>query len=89
MLWFLLIAAVWIIVAVGCHIHRYRFYEKRPYLKNRRGEGLIALSERQYWWVMTLWPVAIIAAICLCVGLGLLAVLEIGIEWWGRKRAAK
>jgi hypothetical protein len=77
-----LLAVIWIVVALSCHYHRYQFYEKRPYLKNRRGEGLVAFSERQYWWLMTLWPLTVVAVILYGIMIIVCAILEIVVNWW-------
>lgn len=84
---FTLLAVIWIFVALSCHYHRYRFYEKRPYLKNRRHEGLISFSDRQYWWIMTLWPLAIVAFVLYIVMIAVCAIIELIQIWWlGRTR---
>ena len=77
-----LLAVIWVVVALSCHYHRYRFYENRPYLKNRRGEGLVAFSERQYWWLMTLWPLTVVAVILYGIMIIACAILEIVVNWW-------
>ena len=77
---------IWAFVAVGLHIHRHQFYKKRPHLNNRRGEGLIAFSERQYWWMMTLWPLAIVACMLYCIVLVVCAVLEMAVNLWEQRR---
>jgi hypothetical protein len=82
MLSFLIFVAVWVIGAVGCHIHRKQYFKRNPHMWNRRHEGLVAFSDTQYWWIMTLWPLSITAAVIFLIGIGVLAVLEKIIEWW-------
>lgn len=89
MLTFLTILAVWVFVAASCHYRRHTYYRKHPYMWNRRGEGLIAFSDRQYWWIMTLWPMAIIAFMLFCITMGLLRIYEIAQDWWVAHRVSK
>ena len=84
-----LLAVIWIFVAVSCHYHRYKWYKKRPYLNNRRGEGLIAFSERQYWWIMTLWPLAIVAAVLYLIMLLVCLIIEQLKDRWVARRVPK
>lgn len=87
MIIFLLI--VWILVAVGCHLRRKMYYKKNPHMWGRRHEGLIAFSDRQHWWAMTLWPLAIAAAILYGVIILVCAVIEFVIDTWKSYRVPK
>jgi len=89
MLTLAILAAIWIISAVAFHIHRRQWYEKRPHLKSRQGEGLVAFSERQYWWLMTLWPLAVVAAVLYVILLAICAFLEVIKDWWEARHVPK
>lgn len=73
---------IWVVVAVGCHLRRKLHYQKNPHLWSRRHEGLISFSDTQYWWIMTLWPLAIAAAILYGVIILVCAVIEFAIDTW-------
>lgn len=87
MIYFLLAVLVWVFVAIGCHRHRAAYYKKNPHMWNRRHEGLISFSDRQYWWIMTLWPLAIVAFVLYIVMIAVCAIIELIQIWWlGRTR---
>jgi hypothetical protein len=81
MITFLLIVAIWAFVAVSCHYRRNTYYRKHPYMWERRKEGLISFTDRQYWWIMTLWPLAIVAFVLFMMFIGLCALVEF-IQLW-------
>lgn len=89
MIYFLLGLLVWVFVAVGCHRHRAAYYKKNPHMWNRRHECLIAFSDRQYWWIMTLWPLAITAAVIFILAMWILAAVEVLKDAWVKMRDVK
>lgn len=90
MLTFAIIAVLWAFVAVSCHYRRRTYYRKHPYMWNRRHEGLISFNDRQYWWIMTLWPIAIVVAILYLIMLLVCLVVEqIKDRWEDRRRVPK
>jgi hypothetical protein len=86
---FLTILAIWAFVAVSCHYRRNHYYRMHPYMWNRRHEGLISFSDRQYWWIMTLWPLAVVAFVLFMIFIGICAVLEVLQLWWEKRRVSK
>lgn len=71
MLSILATAVIWTVGALGFHWYRKDYYRRNPHNWNQRGSGLIAFTDDQYWWMMTLWPITALLVV-LCVLL-----------WWG------
>lgn len=83
------IVCIWLFVAIGCHVHRKQHYKKNPHLRARRGEGLISFSERQYWWLISLWPLTLVGAIVLLLMLALFGLIELFDEWRAGRQSSK
>ena len=77
----LLLLFIWIVVAGGLHGHRIWYYRHHPLAYSRRGEGLVSFSGRQWWWIMSLWPLSIIALILYAVLIVVAALIERIIEF--------
>lgn len=70
--WLISIAIIWLVVGVGSYLwYEVIKYIRHPYLKSRRGEGLIALTPKQTAVVHALWPIAMVGIwlilACVCV----------------------
>lgn len=67
MLTTILILVVWVAVAIVLHWYRKDYYRRNPSDWNQRMHGLIAFTDRQYWWLMTLWPLTFVLTISFIV----------------------
>ncbi len=70
------VALSWILGALYLHWFRRNQYSKNPISWNQRGVGFIAFSDRQYWWLMTFWPVPIVGALALILLWWVCAAIE-------------
>lgn len=84
---YLLLFVIWIFVATGCHLHYWTRRDLDPkWWKNRHME-LKPFTEQQWLWLMTLWPLAIVAGILFIVLLLILGVIDRLGYWWSERKA--
>lgn len=89
MISFLIFVVVWVAGAWILHVERKLFAKKNPTVWTNRGSGLITFSDRQTWWMMTLWPLAILALIGYVTMLLVCLDIEQYLEWKERRACRK
>lgn len=83
---YLLLFVVWLFVAVGCHLHYWSRRDLDPkWWKNRHME-LKPFTEQQWLWMITLWPLAIVAIILFFVLMIVLGAIDNISRVWNERK---